>query len=216
MKQNIVKIFAIGGLVLCVVTLFVGIDRRDAKIAAQQAVIEAADARQVAVATAVEQFRIVRSLASTGDAAIAAESEITRTLREVGLNFGAIGASEAEVSRFVAEAYARDAHKALNELRMLKANPEWAATLRAEFLRCVDRSEKSLASFVANVNVVNELVARNYIGAARAQGARVSTSSLRQQGVAVGSARKVQATRKPVAKKAAPKSAKRSTSARRR
>ncbi|HBT81002.1 MAG TPA: hypothetical protein DEB13_03665 [Candidatus Yanofskybacteria bacterium] len=170
----------------------------------------------VATSAAVEQFRIVRSLSSTGDQASVAENQIVGELRGVDLNFGAIGASEAEVSRFVAEAYARDAHKALNELRMLKANPERAKTLQFEFLRGVERSEKNLTNFVANVNVVNEMVARNYIGAARAQGARVSASSLRQQGVAVGSARKVQATRKSPAKKVAPKSAKRSTSARRR
>jgi len=61
--------------------------------------------------------------------------------------------------------------------------------------------------------VVMELVARNYIGAAKARGARVSVSSLRQQGVAVG---KAPSARRPVAKKPTPKPAKRSMSGRRR
>ena len=201
MKSNVSKMLVVIGVAICVLVLLIGIDRRNAKIAAQQATIDMAWKQAVATSAAVEQFRIVRSLSSTGDQASVAENQIVGELRGVDLNFGAIGASEAEVSRFVAEAY---------------ANPERAKTLQFEFLRGVERSEKNLTNFVANVNVVNEMVARNYIGAARAQGARVSASSLRQQGVAVGSARKVQATRKSPAKKVAPKSAKRSTSARRR
>lgn len=205
-------IFVIGAMLGVAVLAFL-IDLRDDRIAAQKAELETLQRRDAVVADALERFQIVRSPGSTGDEANAALLEIRITLRREDLSFGVIGTSEAEVARFVVEAYARDARIALNELRELKANPARAEILAMEFFRCVECSEKNLTAFVANENVVMELVARNYIGAAKARGARVSVSSLRQQGVAVG---KAPSARRPVAKKATPKPAKRSMSGRRR
>ncbi|KKR15070.1 MAG: hypothetical protein UT43_C0008G0015 [Parcubacteria group bacterium GW2011_GWC1_39_29] len=209
-----------GGFVSAVIAIIIGglmfalmVNDKNDQIAAREAELETIQRRDAVVAYALEEFEIVRSPSSTGDTANAAELNIMQTLRGAGLNFGAIGASEQEVANFVSAAYVRDAHKALAELKGLKANPERAKVLQVKFLRCVERSEKNLTRFVANINVVNELVARNHIGAAKAQNARVSVSSLRQQGVAVG---KAPSARRPVAKKATPKPAKRSMSGRRR
>jgi hypothetical protein len=204
-------VFVIGTLIL-VSILLVSVDGMRELIATQRAELEALQERYAVITYALKEFQIVRSPGSTGDVANLAGANIIRALHRADLNFGAIGASEAEVARFVAEAYARSAHKALAELKELRANPRRAEVLTAEFFYYVECSEKNLAAFVANANVISELIARNYIGAAKAQGARVSVSSLRQQGVTVGKA----PTRKSVAKKATAKPAKHSTPARRR
>ena len=188
----------IAGLMVGTIILQAKLERAQAKLERAQAELETLQERDAVIADALEGFQIVRSPGSTGDEAWTAEGQIIRGLRGADLNFGAIGASEAEVSRFVAEAYVRDAHKALADLRALRANPAQAEILAMYFFIYVERSEKNLTAFVTNANVVNELVARNYIGAAKARGARVSVSSLRQQGVAVG---KTPSARKPVAKK---------------
>ncbi len=169
-----------------------------AKLERAQVELGSLQERYAVVAYALKEFQIVRSPGSTGDGANLAGANIIRALRRADLNFGVIGASEAEVDRLVAEAYTRSARKTLAELKELKATPAQAEILAMYFFIYVERSEKNLTAFVTNANVVNELVARNYIGAAKARGARVSVSSLRQQGVAVG---KTPSARKPVAKK---------------
>lgn len=148
------------------------------------------DAIHRASLEAIIDFACVRSQGNTGDGARECLNRLYRTANEVNVTAAKlVKSTNEELEGFVQAAYARDTEEIFYALKTLKANPDRAEELRREFLRARGLSNKPLSAYVANMNVVNELVARNYIQAAAKQGVRLSARDLRKAGIVIGTPR---------------------------
>lgn len=123
--------------------------------------------------------------APDGDKATQIKNSIIETLKKAALTPSAISVSDAELRRLVANSYAQDGKRVWQDLQKLRADPDKAKQLRADFFRVQKLSGKPLSFFGADEDKVNRLVARNHLAAAQKQGVKLTADDFRQAGLTV-------------------------------
>ncbi len=132
---------------------------------------------------ALQAFEEIRFPMTSGERAMTLSTRIETSLHDGELGYEAIGSSPGEIDGYVRGAYAEDVSRGLAGLRATYANAATARMMKANILKNLEASGRSLASFDTSEARLDESIQRNLLEEVRATGRPVSPAMYRAAGL---------------------------------
>lgn len=130
---------------------------------------------------AYAQFRA----ATSGDDAGDRFNDLMSVLRKNKMDIGDISVNMTELKQHIQGRYVSDAVKTRNALFTKKDDPVGADKLRKDFYRMQELSGRPISAFRTSRKALDHQVALNHLGAARAQGVKLTPADYKRAGLPV-------------------------------